>query len=314
MSLWTAKEAESATGGRAIGDWACDGVSIDTRTLAPGDLFVALKDVRDGHDFVAMALEKGAGAALVTHVPEGVAEDAPLLIVEDVLRGLEALGAAARARTQAKVVAVTGSVGKTSTKEMLLAIFADQGRAHASVDSYNNHWGVPLTLARMSADTEYAVIEIGMNHPGEISPLAQMAKPDVAMVTTVAAVHLEAFANVAEIAVEKAAVFDGLQPGGVAVINADIEHAAILMAKAVDRRLREVEFGEHGYQYKLLDVQVQGDTTVVRADADGTPLLFKIGTPGRHFRDERLRSLGLCTGHGRGSGAGGGLLGALDTV
>ncbi|HCT33709.1 MAG TPA: UDP-N-acetylmuramoyl-tripeptide--D-alanyl-D-alanine ligase, partial [Sulfitobacter sp.] len=133
MSLWTAKEAESATGGRAIGDWTCDGVSIDTRTLAPGDLFVALKDVRDGHDFVAMALEKGAGAALVTHVPEGVAEDAPLLIVEDVLRALEALGAAARARTQAKVVAVTGSVGKTSTKEMLLAIFADQGRAHASV-------------------------------------------------------------------------------------------------------------------------------------------------------------------------------------
>ncbi|MAN08806.1 MAG: UDP-N-acetylmuramoyl-tripeptide--D-alanyl-D-alanine ligase [Roseobacter sp.] len=291
MSLWTAKEAESATGGHAIGDWTCDGVSIDTRTLAPGDLFVALKDVRDGHDFVAMALEKGAGAALVTHVPEGVAEDAPLLIVEDVLKGLEALGAAARARTQAKVVAVTGSVGKTSTKEMLLAIFADQGRAHASVDSYNNHWGVPLTLARMPADTEYAVIEIGMNHPGEISPLAQMAKPDVAMVTTVAAVHLEAFANVAEIAVEKAAVFDGLQPGGVAVINADIEHAAILMAKAVDRRLREVEFGEHGYQYKLLDVQVQGDTTVVRADADGTPLLFKIGTPGRHFAMNALGAL-----------------------
>ena len=130
-----------------------------------------------------------------------------------------------------------------------------------------------------------------MNHPGEISPLAQMAKPDVAMVTTVAAVHLEAFANVAEIAVEKAAVFDGLQPGGVAVINADIEHAAILMAKAVDRRLREVEFGEHGYQYKLLDVQVQGDTTVVRADADGTPLLFKIGTPGRHFAMNALGAL-----------------------
>ncbi len=256
MSLWTAKEAESATGGRAIGDWTCDGVSIDTRTLAPGDLFVALKDVRDGHDFVAMALEKGAGAALVTHVPEGVAEDAPLLIVEDVLKALEALGAAARARTQAKV-----------------------------------HWGVPLTLARMPADTEYAVIEIGMNHPGEISPLAQMAKPHVAMVTTVAAVHLEAFANVAESAVEKAAVFDGLQPGGVAVINADIEHAAILMAKAVDRRLREVEFGEHGYQYKLLDVQVQGDTTVVRADADGTPLLFKIGTPGRHFAMNALGAL-----------------------
>ncbi|WP_373028097.1 Mur ligase family protein, partial [Sulfitobacter sp.] len=143
MSLWTAAEAAKATGGRAVGDWSCDGVSIDTRTIQAGDLFVALRDVRDGHDFVAMALEKGAGAALVSHVPEGVAADAPLLIVDDVLTGLEALGAAARARTKAKVVAVTGSVGKTSTKEMLLAIFADQGRAHASVDSYNNHWGVP---------------------------------------------------------------------------------------------------------------------------------------------------------------------------
>jgi UDP-N-acetylmuramoyl-tripeptide--D-alanyl-D-alanine ligase len=129
-------------------------------------------------------LEKGAGAALVSHVPDGLAADAPLLIVDDVLNGLERLGIAARVRTNAKVAAVTGSVGKTSTKEMLLAMLSDQGRAHASVDSYNNHWGVPLTLARMPADTEYAIIEIGMNHPGEIAPLARMARPDVAMVTT----------------------------------------------------------------------------------------------------------------------------------
>ncbi len=188
---------------------------------------------------------------------------------------------------------MTGSVGKTSTKEMLLAIFADQGRAHASVDSYNNHWGVPLTLARMPADTQYAVIEIGMNHPGEISPLAILTKPDAAMVTTVAAVHLEAFDDVAGIAVEKAAIFDGLQPGGVAVINADIDHAAILMAKAVDCRLRDIEFGENAYHFKLKDVQVQGDTTVVQADADGTPLLFKIGTPGRHFAMNALGALAL---------------------
>ena len=298
MSLWTAAEAAKATGGRAVGDWSCDGVSIDTRTIQAGDLFVALRDVRDGHDFVAMALEKGAGAALVSHVPEGVAADAPLLIVDDVLTGLEALGAAARARTKAKVVAVTGSVGKTSTKEMLLAIFADQGRAHASVDSYNNHWGVPLTLARMPADTQYAVIEIGMNHPGEISPLAILTKPDAAMVTTVAAVHLEAFDDVAGIAVEKAAIFDGLQPGGVAVINADIDHAAILMAKAVDCRLRDIEFGENAYHFKLKDVQVQGDTTVVQADADGTPLLFKIGTPGRHFAMNALGALAIAQAMG----------------
>ncbi|MEH6392805.1 MAG: UDP-N-acetylmuramoyl-tripeptide--D-alanyl-D-alanine ligase [Sulfitobacter sp.] len=298
MSLWTAAEAAQATGGRAVGDWQCDGVSIDTRTIEPGDLFVALKDVRDGHDFVAAALKKGAGAALVSRVPDDVPEGAPLLVVRDVLSGLEALGAAARARTRAKVAAVTGSVGKTSTKEMLLAIFADQGRAHASVESYNNHWGVPLTLARMPVDTDYAVIEIGMNHPGEIAPLSRLARPDVALVTTVAAVHLEAFANVAEIAVEKAAIFEGLAPGGVAVINADIEHAAILMAKAVDCRLREVEFGEHGFHYKLAEVLVQGDTTVVRADADGTPLLFKIGTPGRHFAMNALGALAVAEAMG----------------
>ena len=293
MSLWTAAEAAAATGGRAVGTWACDGVSIDTRTLQAGDLFVALKDLRDGHEFVAQALEKGAAAALVSRVPEGVADDAPLLIVEDVLAGLEALGVAARARTDAKVAAVTGSVGKTSTKEMLLAMLGDQGRTHASVASYNNHWGVPLTLARMPRDTEYAVIEIGMNHPGEIAPLTKMARPDVAMVTTVAAAHLEAFENVAAIAVEKAAIFEGVPVGGVAVINADIEHAAILMAKAVDCKLREIEFGEHGFQFKLKDVRVQAETTIVQANVEGTALVFKIATPGRHFAMNGLGALAV---------------------
>ena len=209
MTLWTAAEAAEATGGRAQGDWTASGVSIDTRSLAPGDLFVALKDVRDGHDFVAQALGKGAAAALVSRVPDDVAPDAPLLVVKDVLTGLQDLGRASRARMTGKVAAVTGSVGKTSTKEMLLAIFADQGRTHASVASYNNHWGVPLTLARMPRDTEYAVIEIGMNHPGEIAPLSKMAKPHVALVTTVAAAHLEAFEDISGIAVEKASIFEG---------------------------------------------------------------------------------------------------------
>ncbi|APE43047.1 UDP-N-acetylmuramoyl-tripeptide--D-alanyl-D-alanine ligase [Sulfitobacter alexandrii] len=294
MTLWTAAQAATATGGRAVGDWSCDGVSIDTRTIEAGDLFVALKDVRDGHDFVAQALEKGAGAALVSRVPDGVAKNAPLLIVEDVLQALERLGQAARARTQARVVAVTGSVGKTSTKEMLLAMLGDQGRTHASVASYNNHWGVPLTLARMPADTEFAVIEIGMNHPGEIAPLARMAQADVAMVTTVAAAHLEAFENLAGIAVEKASIFEGVKPGGWAVLNADIEHAAILMAKAVDCRLRDLEFGVHGHHFKLLDVQVQADTTVVQASHEGAPILFKIASPGRHFAMNGLGALAVC--------------------
>ena len=294
MSLWSAKDAATATGGQAIGDWQANGVSIDTRTLQPGDLFVALKAARDGHDFVAQALAAGAAAALVTHVPDGVAPDAPLLVVPDVQTALEALGRAARARTQARVVAVTGSVGKTSTKEMLAGMLGDQGRTHASLDSYNNHWGVPLTLARMPADTQFAVIEIGMNHPGEIAPLARLTRPHVALITTVAAAHLEAFNSVADIAVEKAAIMDGLEPNGIAVLNNDIEHAAILVAKAIDLKIRDIGFGEHGYDYVLRDVQVTGDTCVVQAMANEQPLLFKLATPGRHFAMNALGALAAC--------------------
>ncbi|MEC8668817.1 MAG: Mur ligase family protein, partial [Pseudomonadota bacterium] len=219
MTLWTAEEAARATLGEARGDWSVTGVSIDTRTIRPGDLFVALSAARDGHDFVAQALEKGAGAALVSRIPEGVPADAPLLIVPDVLPGLEALGRAARARIDGKVVAVTGSVGKTSTKEMLRTVLGGPARVHAAEASYNNHWGVPLTLARMPRDTEIAVIEIGMNHPGEIAPLSRLARPHVAMITTVGTAHLEAFDNIDGIAREKASIFAGLMPEGWAVVN-----------------------------------------------------------------------------------------------
>jgi len=293
MSLWTVAEAVAATGGRAQGDWSVQGVSIDTRTLNPGDLFVALQAARDGHDFVAQALAAGAGAALVSRVPEGVGADAPLLIVEDVLEGLRALGAAARARTQARVIGITGSVGKTSTKEMLLVMLAGQGRTHASVDSYNNHWGVPMTLARMPRDTEYAIIEMGMNHPGEILPLTLLARPHAALITTVAAAHLEAFENIAGIAVEKASIFDSLQIGAPAVYNADVETSAILAAKTIDRRLHGIAFGVHGFDWKLRDVSIQGDTTVVQAEHDGTPILFKLATPGRHFAMNGLGALAI---------------------
>ncbi|KEJ89348.1 UDP-N-acetylmuramoyl-tripeptide--D-alanyl-D-alanine ligase [Sulfitobacter donghicola] len=293
MSLWTGAEAAAATGGELRGDWAVNGVSIDTRTIEQGDLFVALKDVRDGHEFVAAALEKGAGAALVSRVPEGVAEDAPLLIVDDVLSGLEALGAAARARTQAKVIGITGSVGKTSTKEMLLAMLSAQGRTHASVASYNNHWGVPLTLARMPADSEYAIIEMGMNHPGEILPLTMLAKPDAAMITTVAAAHLEAFDDITGIALEKASIFDSLPIGAPAVYNADVETSAILASKTHDRRLHGIAFGENGFDWKLKELTIQGDTTIVQAEFDDKPLLFKLATPGRHFAMNGLGALAI---------------------
>ncbi|WP_299403920.1 UDP-N-acetylmuramoyl-tripeptide--D-alanyl-D-alanine ligase [uncultured Roseobacter sp.] len=293
MTLWTAQEAAAATGGRVTGDWSATGVSIDTRTLQPGDLFVALKDQRDGHEFVAQALEKGAAAALVDHVPNGVPETAPLLMVDDVLAGLEALGTAARARMTGKVAAVTGSVGKTSTKEMLLEMLSAQGRTHASVASYNNHWGVPLTLARMPRETEFAVIEIGMNHPGEIAPLAKMARPHVALVTTVAAAHLEAFDDISGIAVEKASIFEGVEPGGVAVLNADVETSAILMAKALDCKLRDISFGTEGYDFKLIRADLRDDMTVVQAQMGEAPLLYKIASPGRHFAMNALGALAV---------------------
>ncbi len=231
-------------------------------------------------------------------MPEGVAATAPLLIVEDVQRALEALGRAGRARTQARVVAVTGSVGKTSTKEMLARMLGDQGRTHASVASYNNHWGVPLTLARMPRDAAFAVIEIGMNHPGEIAPLARMARPHVAMITTVAAVHLEAFDDVAAIAAEKAAILEGLEPGGSAILNADIDQAQILRDAAQAVGAAIVEFGQEAKDYRLLNVTVQGDVTVARAEVHGAPVLFKLATAGQHFAMNGLGALAACAALG----------------
>lgn len=291
MSLWTAFDAAAATGGQAIGDWSVSGISIDTRTIEAGDLFVALKAARDGHEFVAQALGKGAGAALVSHVPEGVSSDAPLLIVEDVLSALEALGRAGRARTNARVVAITGSVGKTSTKEMLRDVLGAQGRTHASVASYNNHWGVPLTLARMPVDTEFAVIEIGMNHPGEIAPLAKMARPHVALITTVGAAHLEAFENIDGIAAEKAAIMEGLEAGGIAILNGDIETAPVLKDVAKKRGVNALWFGQTAQDYRLDQITLSGNTTVVQASAQGAPLLFKVQSAGSHFAMNGLGAL-----------------------
>ncbi len=292
MSLWTADEAATATGGRAQGSWAVEGVSIDTRTLLPGDLFVALKDVRDGHDFVAQALAAGAGAALVSRIPEGVAEDAPLLFVPDVLAALEQLGAAGRARSRARVVAVTGSVGKTSTKEMLRTMLEGQGKTHAAEASYNNHWGVPLTLARLPEDADYAVIEIGMNHPGEIAPLARLARPHVALITTIAAAHLAAFADTAAIAREKATIFEGLEPGGVAVVNHDIDTAPILEQAAMAAGATLVTFGTAPDAIARADeVSLTASATVVRGQVEGAPVLFKLAVPGRHFALNGLAAL-----------------------
>jgi UDP-N-acetylmuramoyl-tripeptide--D-alanyl-D-alanine ligase len=284
MTLWTRDEAAAATGGTCARDWAAGGVSIDTRTLAPGDLFVALTAARDGHDFVAEALARGAAAALVSRRPEGLPADAPLLLVPDVLGALRDLGRAARARFPGRVVAVTGSVGKTGTKEMLRVALAAQGSVHAAEKSYNNHWGVPLTLARMPAGRDFAVVEIGMNAPGEIAPLAKLARPHVAMITTVAAVHLAAFRDVSGIAREKAAILEGLEPGGTAVLNRDIATYPILLAAARRAGARSVRFGRSGRpEFRLGEVRVGASSTCIEARARGRSFLFRLGAPGRHL-------------------------------
>lgn len=292
--LWTERSAARATGGKAIGSWQVTGLSIDTRELEKGDLFVALKDQRDGHDFVAEALANGAGAAIVSTIPEGVAQNAPLLVVDDVLEALGDLARAARVRFRGKVVAVTGSVGKTSTKEMLRTVLERQGKTHAAVRSFNNHWGVPLTLARMPADADFALIEIGMNAPGEIAPLSKMAAPDAAMITTIAPAHLEAFDDLAAIAHEKASICEGLsEPNGIQVVPADVpDEARRALDQGLNATLRRCWFGSAAENpWHLIEVRVLDDCTIIKAVLpDLGEVLFKLSVPGRHFA---LNALGV---------------------
>ena len=288
-ALWSSSDAVTATGGRSTRDWSATGVSIDTRNLQAGDLFVALKDARDGHDFVAQALQKGAAAALVSHIPDGVPEDAPLLVVDDVLKGLEDLGRAARARMQGKVIAVTGSVGKTSTKEMLRTALEGQGRTHAAERSFNNHWGVPLTLARMPQDTEFAVVELGMNHPGEIGPLSRLTRPDVAMITMVAEVHMAAFTSVRQIAKAKAEIYEGLEPGGSAILNRDIPTYAILSRAAKRADAHQIRYGSAGrpeFAIRWLRATAEGSTLTYRKNSKKYHL--KLAAPGAHLARNAL--------------------------
>lgn len=294
MALWTSAEAEAATGGRATRPFEVTGLSIDSREIGRGEMFVALTAARDGHEFAADALKKGAAAALVSHVPEGLTEADPLLIVPDVFKALQDLARAGRARTRAKVVGVTGSAGKTSTKEMLRAVLGGQGRVHAAEKSFNNHWGVPLTLARMPTDVDFAVIEIGMNAPGEIAPLARMAVLDVALITTVAPAHLEAFESVEAIAREKAAILEGLKPGGIAVLNRDIETWPILKSSAEAVGASIVTFGaSEAADFRLASAQLAGGMTVAKGTARGQEVLFKVMSPGRHFALNALAVLAV---------------------
>ena len=271
------------------------GVSIDTRTLRPGDLFVALKgDASDGHAHVGAAFAAGAAAAVVDEAHAGTLRGSgPLYVVADTLRALEGLGRAARARTDAAVVAVTGSVGKTGTKEALRLVFEGAGETHASAASYNNHWGVPLTLARMPRSARFGVFEIGMNHAGEITPLSAMVRPQVAVVTTVAPVHLEFFPSVEAIADAKAEIFGGLNPGGTAVINRDIDTFDRLAAAAEHSPAgRLVTFGQHPQaDARLTGIAMDPAGSDIEASIFGKAVAFRLGLPGRHHAFNALAVL-----------------------
>jgi UDP-N-acetylmuramoyl-tripeptide--D-alanyl-D-alanine ligase len=282
MSLWTHSEAEAATLGSASAPFAVEGVSIDTRTLRPGDLFVALQGGnRDGHAFVRAAFEAGAAAGMVTHRPDGVT--GPLLTVAHTQRALEDLARAARVRSNAGIIAVTGSAGKTTTKEILATALNALGRTHASAASHNNHWGVPLSLAGLPRDAEYGVFEIGMNHFGEIRALVGLVRPHVAMITTVAPAHLEFFGNAQSIADAKSEIFEGLLPGGAALIPADNAHAARLMARARQAQAgRIVTFGETG-EARLLSFAPDDGGMRVKADILGVAVDCLVGAPGGHI-------------------------------
>jgi UDP-N-acetylmuramoyl-tripeptide--D-alanyl-D-alanine ligase len=293
--LWSGLGLIGALRARISGGLPRDvsGISIDTRSLAPGDLFFAIKgEARDGHEFVASAFERGAAGAVVDEAHAGaLAGCAPLYVVKDVQEALERLGARARERSGGYVVAVTGSVGKTSTKEMAAAVLSRFGATHASAASYNNQWGVPLSLARMPAATRFGVFEIGMNHAGEIASLVSLVEPHVALVTRVAPVHLEHFASLDAIADAKAEIFSGLVEGGVAILNRDDEiFERLLEAAAASRAAHVFGFGvAQDAQARLLSYEPQEN--LVEADIFGRRLRYRIGAPGRHFAMNSLAVL-----------------------
>ena len=295
--LWTSSdmaEAMRATVNGALPN-AITGLSIDSRTIAHGEAYFAIKgDVHDGHDFVAAALKAGAALAVVEVAQrEKFPADAPLLIVDDVLASLVSLAHASRARLSAQIVAVTGSVGKTSTKEALRRVLGAQGETHASAASFNNHWGVPLSLARCPATVRFAIFEIGMNHAGEIEPLVKMVRPHVAVITTVEPVHLEFFSGIEAIADAKAEIFEGLEPGGAVVLNRDNPQFARLQRRA--KRLgisRIVSFGaDKKSDARLIDVSLHAACSAVHADILGHDVTYKLGMPGRHMAMNSLSVL-----------------------
>ncbi len=298
--LWTIEEMVAAMQGRPLGVMpeGITGISIDSRTIQPGEAFFAIKGERvDGHNFASIAVANGAAVMVVNEskLPALGRLTVPMIVVEDVLQALGKLALAARARSRAHIIAVTGSVGKTTTKEMLRQVLAPSGEVHAAVASFNNHWGVPLTLARMPASATFGVFEIGMNHAGEITPLVQMVRPHLAIITTIAPAHLGNFASVDEIADAKAEIFSGLLSGGTALLNRDNPYFEYLERKARDAGIFYIHsFGQHmKAEFRLAEFDGGAESSTVWAVIDGETHEVLIGAPGRHIAENAMAALGV---------------------
>ncbi len=294
--LWSQSDLVKATAGDLIGDWRNDGiagVSIDSRSIKSDELFVAVKAKRDGHNFINDAIRLGAKGALVDHIPAEIPSNTPLLLVPSVQEALEKLGKYRRERSQAKLVAITGSVGKTSSKNMLKTVLELQGKTHASPASFNNYLGVPLTLANLPIDATYAVVEIGMNKPGEIEPLARMTAADVVLITAIGKAHLEAFGDIAGIAYEKAQIVKGLKSTGMAVLNADTPGYEILKKQTIKNGSQFISFGGIDSKLRAKKMQKLNGRIKVQCQFNDRDLEFIVGSSGVHFAENSLGVL-LC--------------------
>lgn len=283
VPLWTAAAIAAATGGTASADFTVNGVAFDSREVGPGDLFVALSgEATDGHRFVAQAFAQGAAGAIVSRPVDG-----PHVLVDDTTVALNQLATASRARTSSRIIGVTGSVGKTGTKEALFAALdrITHGNAHRSVKSYNNHTGVPLSLARMRADTQAAVFEMGMNHAGELSQLTRLVRPEVAIVTTIAPAHTEFFTGEDAIARAKGEIFEGLVEGGIAIVPFDSPHRDTLIAAARPHAGRIVTFGlREGADVRAIEhVRMSGGDSFVTARLGSREVSYTLAPPGEHW-------------------------------
>lgn len=297
--LWTTETMVSVMEGRPVGTLpeGITGISIDSRSIGSGEVFFAIKGDRvDGHDYASIAVANGAALIVVSEakLPAMGRLTVPMIVVDDVLAALGRLARAARERSAAQIIAVTGSVGKTTTKEMLRHVLAPSGTVHAAVASFNNHWGVPLTLARMPADTQFGVFEIGMNHPNEIRPLVKMVRPHVAIITTIAAAHLGHFNSIEEIAAAKAEIFEGVEPGGAAILNRDNKYFAFLEERAQEVGIERIySFGQHAKaDFRLADFEGDGRGSTIWATLNGETVEVHIGSPGRHIAENAIAALG----------------------